>query len=65
MFDEPIATRPAHVFRPIAGVQGIYFLLTGLWPLVSIESFQWVTGPKTDLWLVYCVGCLVAVIGVT
>lgn len=28
--------------------QGVYFLLTGLWPLVSIESFQWVTGPKSD-----------------
>lgn len=43
--------------------QGIFYLLTGLWPLVSSGSFQRVTGPKTDLWLVKTVGALVAVIG--
>ena len=44
-------------------IQGVYFLLTGLWALVSIDTFQKVTGPKTDLWLVKTVGVLVAVIG--
>jgi hypothetical protein len=34
-------------------VQGIYYLLTGLWPLVSIGTFQMVTGEKTDVWLVH------------
>ena len=29
-------------------VQGAYFLVTGVWPLVSIRSFQAVTGKKTD-----------------
>jgi hypothetical protein len=29
-------------------LQGLYFLSTGAWPLVSVESFQWVTGPKSD-----------------
>jgi hypothetical protein len=43
--------------------QGLYFLLTGLWPIVDIASFQAVTGPKTDLWLVRTVGVLIAVIG--
>lgn len=47
----------------IALVQGLYFLLTGIWPLVSISTFQRVTGPKTDLWLVKTVGVVVAVIG--
>ena len=47
-----------------ARVQGWYFLLTGVWALVHIRSFQLVTGPKTDLWLVKIVGVLVAVIGV-
>lgn len=47
----------------VALVQGLYFLTTGLWPLVSIETFQRVTGPKVDLWLVKTVGVLVAVIG--
>jgi hypothetical protein len=36
---------------------------TGVWPLVDIVSFQLVTGPKTDLWLVRTVGVLVTVIG--
>ena len=44
--------------------QGAYFLATGIWPLVSIDTFQLVTGPKTDLWLVKTVGVLVGVIGV-
>jgi len=44
-------------------VQGVYFLLTGLWPLIHIESFLAVTGPKTDLCLVETVGALVLVIG--
>jgi hypothetical protein len=46
-------------------VQGVYYSLTGLWPLVSIDTFQSVTGPKTDLWLVRMVGVLAAVIGGT
>jgi energy-converting hydrogenase Eha subunit E len=45
--------------------QSIYFLLTGIWPLISIESFQAVTGPKVDLWLVKMVGLLAAVIGLS
>jgi hypothetical protein len=43
--------------------QGVYFLLTGVWPLVSIRTFMAVTGPKTDIWLVKTVGVVVAVIG--
>lgn len=45
--------------------QSIYFLLTGIWPLISINTFQAVTGPKVDLWLVKMVGLLAAVIGVS
>jgi hypothetical protein len=49
-------------------VQGLYYLLTGVWPLVSIRTFQLVTGPKTDHlptgreadhWLVMTVGVLI------
>jgi hypothetical protein len=46
----------------VALVQGLYFLMTGLWPLVSIGTFQHVTGPKIDLWLVNTVGVLVEVV---
>jgi hypothetical protein len=58
------APRPTtNLLRRVAVVQGAYFVLTGIWPLFGINSFQAVTGAKTDLWLVYTVGCLVAVIG--
>jgi energy-converting hydrogenase Eha subunit E len=43
--------------------QGLYFLVTGIWPLVSIRTFEAVTGPKTDDWLVRTVGVQVAVVG--
>ncbi len=50
--------------KPIdALVQGIYFLVTGIWPLISMRTFLAVTGPKTDLWLVKTVGLLLAGIG--
>jgi hypothetical protein len=43
-------------------IQGIYFLITGLWPIFHIRSFMAVTGPKTDQWLVKTVGVLISVI---
>ena len=53
----------ADTVRTVAMVQGGYFVVTGLWSILSIDSFQAVTGPKTDLWLVYTVGVLVTTIG--
>ncbi|HTK75483.1 MAG TPA: hypothetical protein VL371_09515 [Gemmataceae bacterium] len=47
-----------------AAVEGFYYLGTGLWPLVSIDSFLKVTGPKTDVWLVQAFGVVVGVVGV-
>jgi hypothetical protein len=52
-------------------VQGTYFFVLGIWPIFHIESFQAVTGEKSDHlytlhwdhWLVNTVGALVAVIG--
>jgi len=49
--------------RVVATIQGAYFVAMGLWPLFGIDSFQAVTGPKTDLWLVYTVGVLITAIG--
>lgn len=46
-----------------AGLQGGYFLTTGLWPLVHMRSFEAVTGRKREHWLVKTVGGVVAVIG--
>ena len=47
----------------VALIQGIYFLVTGIWPLISMRTFLAITGPKTDLWLVKTVGLILAVIG--
>ncbi len=52
-------------FRLLALLQGLYFLLGGLWPLISMSSFLAVTGPKADLWLVKTVSLLLMTIGLT
>jgi hypothetical protein len=55
-------------------IQGAYFAVLGIWPILGIHSFQAVSGPKTDHlptgnendhWLVFTVGALIATIGVT
>jgi hypothetical protein len=51
------------ISRRIFWVQGIYFLITGIWPLLHLGSFEMVTGHKTDDWLVQTIGALIAVIG--
>jgi len=43
--------------------QGVYYVLTGLWPLLSMATFEAVTGPKTDDWLVHTVAALVLAVG--
>jgi hypothetical protein len=56
--------RPSSRLRlGLAWVQGLFYLATGIWPLVHMRSFLWVTGPKVDLWLVRTVGILIALIG--
>jgi hypothetical protein len=57
--------RPTGLSRWVLAAQGVYYLLTGIWPLVSIRTFELVTGPKTDDWLVQTVGVLAGVIGAT
>ena len=47
----------------LAIVQGLYFAFTGLWSILDLFTFQLVTGPKVDLWLVKTVGVLVTMIG--
>ncbi len=51
--------------RDVLRAQGAYYVATGLWPLVSMRSFEAVTGPKVDKWLVQMVGLLAATIGAT
>lgn len=39
-------------------LQSAYYILTGVFPLVSRRGFEAVTGSKTDWWLVQMVGLL-------
>jgi hypothetical protein len=45
--------------------QGSFYVATGCWPLVHMQSFERVTGPKADRWLVQTAGVLITVIGAT
>ncbi|HEY4650780.1 MAG TPA: hypothetical protein VIG72_05165 [Pontibacter sp.] len=47
----------------IAIVQGLYWVITGVWPFLHLGSFLAVTGPKHDIWLLYTVSVLITVIG--
>ena len=49
----------------VARVQGAVWLLSGLWPIVHLRSFEAITGPKPEGWLVKTVGSLIAVQGAT
>ncbi len=49
-------------FNYLSKFQGVYTLLTACWPLVDIETFMKVTGPKTDTWLVKTVAVLLVAI---
>ena len=51
--------------RRLARLMGWYYLVTGVWPLLHIRSFEWITGRKTDTWLVKAVGGLVTTTGAT
>ncbi|MEX0720146.1 MAG: hypothetical protein WD059_05730 [Balneolaceae bacterium] len=44
-------------------VQGIFYMATGLWAILDMDSFMAVTGPKEDIWLVRTVGMLVFFVG--
>ncbi|MPZ22844.1 MAG: hypothetical protein GEU28_04750 [Dehalococcoidia bacterium] len=53
----------AGLARKLGIAQGAYFLLTGAWGLFHDRSFQAVTGPKKDVWLLKTVSVLVTVLG--
>lgn len=61
---------PLVLFQVLCWVQGIYYLVTGAWPLVSVRTFQAVTGRKTDNWtgreadhfLLFTVGVLIVAV---
>jgi hypothetical protein len=44
-------------------VQGLFYVSTGLWPIIHLRSFEAVTGPKVDTWLVRTIGGLITAVG--
>jgi hypothetical protein len=48
----------------LSWVQGLVCIVTGLWPVFDINSFMYVTGPKTDIWLVKTVGLILTALGI-
>lgn len=60
---ETAAARPLSGLETLAVAQGAFYVATGVWPFVSMRSFETVTGPKPERWLVKTVGGLIGVIG--
>jgi hypothetical protein len=56
-------TRPISFARLAPTIQGSIYVACGLWPIIHLRSFEKVTGPKADGWLVKTVGGLLAVTG--
>lgn len=60
---ESLARRAEELRRATALSQGAYYVATGLWPILHLNSFMAVTGPKHEGWLVKTVGGIAAAIG--
>lgn len=56
-----LASRPT--MRVVPAVHGAFYFVSGLWPIVSLRTFERVTGPKVDGWLVKTTGGLIAAVG--
>jgi hypothetical protein len=51
--------------RILVIIQGSYYMITALWPLIHIESYMWLVGPITDVWLAKTVATMVIAISIT
>jgi len=53
------------MLRPplIGKTHGAFNVVTGVWPLVSVSTFEAVFGPKKERWLMYTVSGLVITVG--
>ena len=55
--------RPQGPIHKLCIAHGVFNAVTGLWPVLHRRSFEAVTGPKADFWLVRTVGLLLATTG--
>ena len=51
------------LLRFALGIQSLYYVASGALPILSMSTFEAITGPKTDDWLVRMVALLAIVIG--
>lgn len=51
--------------RALVVIQGSYYMVSALWPLIHIESYMWLVGPITDVWLAKTVATMVIAISIT
>lgn len=51
--------------RLLIGLHAAYLLIGGAWPMVHMSSFEAVTGPKDEHWLVRSVAGILLVISIT
>jgi hypothetical protein len=59
-----LSPRPMFTRSQLTLAQGAFYAVTGIWPILHMRSFEAVTGPKADRWLVKTVGGLLTVAGV-
>jgi hypothetical protein len=68
------STIPERFFTALCWFQGSYYFATGVWPILHVRSFKWVTGEKTDNlptgleadhWLLMTVSALIVAIAIT
>jgi hypothetical protein len=45
-------------------LQGAFYVATAAWPILSRRTFEAVTGPKLDWWLVKTVAVLILAVGI-
>jgi hypothetical protein len=48
-----------HIWR----IHALFYLVSGVWPILHMRSFEAVSGRKTDRWLVKTVSSLIVVTG--
>ena len=51
------------LLRLVLGLQGLVYLLAGLWPFLHLRSFVWVFGEKRDLFQLDVTSALIVTIG--
>ena len=51
------------ILRYILLFQGVYYLLTAIWPAINLESFMAFAGPKPDRFIFWTVDLLILTIG--